>query len=135
MVYDDRKGRDYLDDLSSNNFNEGTRVRNVQTHNERAIKIVVAVVVAAVIAAIYYLSDFQDAPDEVRSSTKPAVRAPAMQVTSPEHTVGSMPTIRSSEPEEVTVTIENYRFKGDSQRITCSGTTGNISCKAAQPQD
>ncbi|WP_154668218.1 hypothetical protein [Pseudoduganella violaceinigra] len=135
MVYDDRKGRNYLNDLSSNNFNEGTRVRNAQTGNERIVKVVGAVVVAAVIAAIYYLSDFRDAPAEVRNPTKPAVHAPAMQLTTPEHSVGSMPTIKSSEPEEVTVTLENYRFKGDSQRITCSGTTGNISCKAAQPQD
>jgi hypothetical protein len=33
------------------------------------------------------------------------------------------------EPETVTTTIQNFRFKGDDLKIECSGPTGNVVCK------
>jgi hypothetical protein len=38
----------------------------------------------------------------------------------------------TSEPETVTTTIQNYRFKGNDIKIECSGPTGNIVCKPAR---
>lgn len=35
----------------------------------------------------------------------------------------------ASKPETVDVTLRSYKEKGDSVRLQCSGTTGNITCK------
>lgn len=42
------------------------------------------------------------------------------------------PSPSPREAPSKTVTLQNYRAKGDSVKLECSGTTGNITCKPAK---
>jgi MFS superfamily sulfate permease-like transporter len=46
----------------------------------------------------------------------------------------AVPSAPRSEPmsESRTVTLQNYRSKGDNVTLECSGSTGNIKCKPAR---
>lgn len=51
-------------------------------------------------------------------------------VEKPDYRVSSPPPPTSREAPSKTVTLKNYKEKGDSVNLVCSGTTGNITCKS-----
>lgn len=95
-------------------------VFNMQGSTSR-IEGVKCIAATGVLVLLYYLfvTFKSPAPQEL-----PTVGAPTLSTEA-----ASVRTTLPPEPESVTTTIENYRFKGDSIKIECSGPTGSIVCK------
>lgn len=86
MASDDRKGRQYLNDLSSSGYRDRIKPGTTRTKKDHAVKVAVAVVAVALVIAIYVLSYLRGTPPESTSPValpEPVAAAPKIVAPAP----------------------------------------------------